>query len=78
MSATLKAEQFSHYFGQCPVLSVPGRTFPVQVQYLEDVIEATGIETLYALFPSSKADFIRLRIRRRFTLRFAPFACAQR
>lgn len=47
MSATLKAEQFSHYFGQCPVLSVPGRTFPVQVQYLEDVIEATGIETLY-------------------------------
>ena len=43
MSATVEANKFSEYFGYCPVISVPGRTYPVQVQYLEDVIEATGI-----------------------------------
>ncbi|KAG0174845.1 hypothetical protein DFQ28_007345 [Apophysomyces sp. BC1034] len=41
MSATVEAHRFSAYFGNCPVLSVPGRTYPVQVQYLEDVVEAT-------------------------------------
>ncbi|RCI04879.1 hypothetical protein CU098_000104, partial [Rhizopus stolonifer] len=39
MSATVEANRFSSYFGNCPVISVPGRTFPVHVQYLEDVIE---------------------------------------
>ncbi|KAI0006861.1 P-loop containing nucleoside triphosphate hydrolase protein [Xylariaceae sp. FL0662B] len=42
MSATVDAERFSNYLGRAPVLSVPGRTFPVQVRYLEDAIEATG------------------------------------
>lgn len=39
MSATLDAEKISAFFGGCPTLSVPGRTFPVQVNYLEDAIE---------------------------------------
>ncbi|CDO72377.1 hypothetical protein BN946_scf184977.g76 [Trametes cinnabarina] len=42
MSATLEAEKISNYFGGCPVLCVPGRTFPVDVRFLEDAIEFTG------------------------------------
>lgn len=42
MSATVDAEKFSKYMGGAPVLSVPGRTFPVQVRYLEDALEITG------------------------------------
>ncbi|KAI0824200.1 P-loop containing nucleoside triphosphate hydrolase protein [Trametes gibbosa] len=41
MSATLEAEKISNYFGGCPVLSVPGRTFPVDVRFLEDAVELT-------------------------------------
>jgi len=42
MSATLDAELFCSFFGGAPILSVPGRTFPVSNYYLEDLIEATG------------------------------------
>ena len=42
MSATVDAERFSAYLGGAPVLNVPGRTFPVEVRYLEDAIELTG------------------------------------
>lgn len=42
MSATLDAERISEYFGGCPTLAVPGRTFPVEVNFLEDVLEFTG------------------------------------
>lgn len=42
MSATVDAERFSNYFGGAKVLNVPGRTFPVNVNYLEDAIELTG------------------------------------
>lgn len=42
MSATVDAERFSAYLGGAPVLNVPGRTFPVQVRYLEDALELTG------------------------------------
>lgn len=41
MSATLDAERISAYCGGCPTVSVPGRTFPVQVQWLEDAVELT-------------------------------------
>ena len=42
MSATVDADKFSNYLGRAPILNVPGRTFPVQVKYLEDAIESTG------------------------------------
>nr|POE51854.1 pre-mrna-splicing factor atp-dependent rna helicase prp22 [Quercus suber] len=32
-SATLDAEKFSSYFNECPILSIPGRTFPVEIMY---------------------------------------------
>lgn len=42
MSATVDADRFSAYLGGAPILNVPGRTFPVEVRYLEDAIELTG------------------------------------
>lgn len=39
MSATVDAEKISNFFGGCPTLSVPGRTFPVNTFFLEDAIE---------------------------------------
>ncbi|XP_046556781.1 LOW QUALITY PROTEIN: ATP-dependent RNA helicase dhx29-like [Haliotis rubra] len=42
MSATLDSEKFSAYFSHCQVISIPGRTFPVEVYHLEDVIETIG------------------------------------
>ena len=41
MSATVDAEKLSVYFGNCPMLHVPGRTFPVDIRYLEDAVEYT-------------------------------------
>jgi len=32
-SATLDADKFSSYFLSCPILTIPGRTFPVEVMY---------------------------------------------
>lgn len=42
MSATVDAKRFSEYLDGAPVISVPGRTFPVQAKFLEDAIELTG------------------------------------
>lgn len=49
MSATIDSEQFAAYFkdslvpeksNDCPILTVPGRTFPVREYYLDDVLQA--------------------------------------
>ena len=42
MSATVDAQKFSQYLGGVPIISVPGRTFPVESKFLEDAIELTG------------------------------------
>ncbi|XP_072169908.1 ATP-dependent DNA/RNA helicase DHX36-like [Diadema setosum] len=44
MSATLKAELFSEYFGDAPMVNIPGFTFPVTEYYLEDILEMTGYQ----------------------------------
>jgi len=31
MSATLDAQKFSTYFAGCPVVNIPGQSFPVEV-----------------------------------------------
>lgn len=41
MSATLNAQKLSEFFDNCPVISVPGRTFPVEAHFLEDAVELT-------------------------------------
>ncbi|KAG0660159.1 DEAH-box ATP-dependent RNA helicase prp22 [Maudiozyma exigua] len=44
-SATLDSEKFSKYFNGCPVINIPGKTFPVEVMYAQspqmDYIAAT-------------------------------------
>ncbi|EXJ62833.1 hypothetical protein A1O7_03273 [Cladophialophora yegresii CBS 114405] len=42
MSATVSAKKFSDYFDGAPVLDLPGRTFPVDVRFLEDAVEAAN------------------------------------
>lgn len=44
MSATLHEDLFSSYFGGCPIIRVPGFTFPVRDYFLEDVLRITGYE----------------------------------
>ncbi|KAK0198728.1 P-loop containing nucleoside triphosphate hydrolase protein [Armillaria mellea] len=35
-SATLDAEKFSKYFFGCPIFTIPGRTFPVEILYTKE------------------------------------------
>ncbi|CCG81255.1 putative RNA helicase-like splicing factor [Taphrina deformans PYCC 5710] len=35
-SATLDSEKFSHYFFDCPIFTIPGRTFPVEVLHTKE------------------------------------------
>lgn len=42
MSATMNAELFSNYFGNIPILDIPGRTFPVEQLFLEDIFDLSG------------------------------------
>lgn len=35
-SATLNAEKFSHYYHDCPIFTIPGRTFPVEILYTKE------------------------------------------
>ncbi|XP_061380109.1 dosage compensation regulator isoform X2 [Danaus plexippus] len=41
MSATVDTSLFVEYFGNCPVIEVPGRSYPVKQYFLEDCIELT-------------------------------------
>ena len=52
-SATLDAEKFSSYFYDCPIFTIPGRTFPVEVLYSKmpesDYLDA-GEQWVFLLF----------------------------
>lgn len=41
MSATLDSKLFCSFFENAPVISVPGRTFPVANFFLEDLMDGT-------------------------------------
>jgi ATP-dependent RNA helicase DHX29 len=58
MSATVDAQRFSAYLDNAPIISVPGRTFPVQAKFLEDAIELTGhtIEDAKTQAPGGEED----------------------
>ena len=49
-SATLDAEKFSRYFLDCPIFTIPGRTFPVEILYCKeaesDYLEAAMITVM--------------------------------
>ncbi|XP_070555588.1 ATP-dependent DNA/RNA helicase DHX36-like isoform X1 [Ptychodera flava] len=51
MSATLNAGKFSSYYGDCPMMTIPGFTFPVTEYWLEDVLQHTG----FRLAPSHRS-----------------------
>ena len=42
MSATMETDKLSAYFANAPVVTVPGRTYPVESYFLEDLIQMTG------------------------------------
>ncbi|KAG8138641.1 hypothetical protein E2320_001445, partial [Naja naja] len=42
MSATGDNQRFSQYFGDCPVVKVPGFMYPVKEYYLEDIMSMVG------------------------------------
>ncbi|QDZ19660.1 P-loop-containing nucleoside triphosphate hydrolase [Chloropicon primus] len=44
MSATIDTTLLSSYLDNCPVLSVGGRTFPVEQHYLEDIYEMVNYQ----------------------------------
>jgi HrpA-like RNA helicase len=44
MSATLNAETFAKYFMDAPCLHIPGFTHPVDIAFLEEVVDRTGYE----------------------------------
>lgn len=44
MSATLDANKFSGYFGNCIVINVPGKLFDVEVLYLGDILLTTKFQ----------------------------------
>lgn len=45
MSATVDTSLFVKYFNNCPVISVPGKLFDVDVYYLEDILKITNYMT---------------------------------
>ncbi|KAL1202084.1 DExH-box ATP-dependent RNA helicase DExH2 [Cardamine amara subsp. amara] len=63
MSATLDAKRFSEYFGGCPVVRVPGFTYPVRTFFLEDALsvlksdENNHILSADSTIPGGKRDF---------------------
>lgn len=42
MSATAETTRFAGYLGNCPILHIPGRTYPVVTHFLDDILYMTG------------------------------------
>ncbi|KAL0810764.1 hypothetical protein ABMA28_010081, partial [Loxostege sticticalis] len=56
MSATLDTEVFIRYFDSCPVIEVPGRTFPVSVSHLDDIQKKYGLNLRNTMENCKKED----------------------
>lgn len=48
MSATIDAERFSQYFGGCPVIRVPGFTYPVKLS--SNFVTCQFFQSVYFIF----------------------------
>lgn len=59
MSATLNSKRFSDYYSSCPIIHIPGFTYPVEEFYLEDVLLFTGFR-----FPESQFTVKELSYKR--------------
>ena len=61
-SATLDAEKFSNYFFNCPIFTIPGRTFPVEVLYTKapetDYLDAALITVMQIHLTEPEGDIL--------------------
>lgn len=61
-SATINADLFSNYFGNCPIFNIPGRTFDVEVFYSKlpesNYIEAAVLTILQIHMSQPKGDIL--------------------
>eukprot|EP00960_Hanusia_phi_P054298 762612-Hanusia_phi.AAC.3 len=61
-SATMEAEKYSEYFNKCPVFTVPGRTFPVEVLYTKtpesDYLDAALITVMQIHLAEPPGDIL--------------------
>lgn len=61
-SATLDADKFSKYFYECPIFTIPGRTFPVEVLYAKapesDYMEAALITVMQIHLSEPAGDIL--------------------
>ncbi|KYK61334.1 ATP-dependent RNA helicase DHX8 [Drechmeria coniospora] len=61
-SATLDADKFSAYFNECPIFTIPGRTFPVEVLYSRepesDYLDAALVTVMQIHLTEPKGDIL--------------------
>jgi ATP-dependent RNA helicase DHX8/PRP22 len=61
-SATLNAEKFSAYFFDCPIFTIPGRTYPVEILYVKepesDYMEAAIITVMQIHLDQPAGDIL--------------------
>jgi ATP-dependent helicase HrpB len=53
MSATLDAEPVAAFLGGCPIINVPGRTFPIEIEYARAPSGAASYERVYDALPAA-------------------------
>ncbi|KAI9800326.1 MAG: DEAH-box ATP-dependent RNA helicase prp22 [Piccolia ochrophora] len=61
-SATLDAAKFSSYFNSCPIFTIPGRTYPVEVMYSRepesDYLDAALVTTMQIHLTEPPGDIL--------------------
>ncbi|KAF4123003.1 ATP-dependent RNA helicase DHX8/PRP22 [Geosmithia morbida] len=61
-SATLDADKFSSYFNECPIFTIPGRTFPVEILYSKepesDYLDASLVTVMQIHLTEPKGDIL--------------------
>ncbi|GMH39385.1 hypothetical protein BSKO_07283 [Bryopsis sp. KO-2023] len=61
-SATLDADKFSHYFFDCSIFTIPGRTFPVEILYSKepesDYLDAALITVMQIHLTEPEGDIL--------------------
>ncbi|KAL5111215.1 Pre-mRNA-splicing factor ATP-dependent RNA helicase PRP16 [Taenia crassiceps] len=61
-SATMDADKFAQFFGDCPIFHIPGRTFPVDVQFSKspvmDYVDVAVKQTIQVHLGSPEGDIL--------------------
>ncbi|KAG0219893.1 DEAH-box ATP-dependent RNA helicase prp22 [Mortierella sp. NVP41] len=47
MSATLNVTKFSDFFNECPIYTIPGRTYPVEILHSRDTTKLGALKSTY-------------------------------